>query len=97
MPTSNELNNGFKIGDWEILPARGVFRFGEREERPSPIVLKVLLALARRDGDLAGSVRTLLEQLVAESDAAAEVIEEMAVFDVGEGRRPPLARTDVWN
>ncbi|MDH3350430.1 MAG: winged helix-turn-helix domain-containing protein [Gammaproteobacteria bacterium] len=52
MPTKEELQTGFIIGDWEVLPARGVLRSGEREERPEPKVLEVLLALAVRDGDL---------------------------------------------
>ena len=52
MPTEAELHKGFKIGDWEILPARGVFRREDQEESPEPLVFGVLLALAKRDGDL---------------------------------------------
>lgn len=52
VPTDEELNKGFEIGDWEILPARGVFRREDQEERPEPRVFGVLLALAKRDGDL---------------------------------------------
>jgi len=52
MPTAEELNKGFEIGDWEILPARGVFRRKDQEENPEPLVFGVLLALAKRDGDL---------------------------------------------
>lgn len=52
MPTIEELNKGFELGDWEVLPARGVFRRGEHEEHPEPLVFGVLLALARRNGDL---------------------------------------------
>jgi DNA-binding winged helix-turn-helix (wHTH) protein/TolB-like protein/tetratricopeptide (TPR) repeat protein len=52
MPTIEELNRGFELGEWEVLPARGVFRRGEQEEHPEPLVFGVLLALARRDGDL---------------------------------------------
>ncbi len=52
MPTIEELNKGFELGEWEVLPARGVFRRGEQEEHPEPLVFGVLLALARRDGDL---------------------------------------------
>lgn len=52
MPTEEELNKGFEIGDWEVLPARGLLRSGDREERPEPKVFGVLMALARRDGDL---------------------------------------------
>jgi DNA-binding winged helix-turn-helix (wHTH) protein len=52
MPTEDELRQGFRVGDWEVLPLRGVLRKGEREERPEPRVFGVLIALAKRDGDL---------------------------------------------
>ena len=52
MPTKEELQKGFRIGDWEVLPARGVLRRGDLEEKPEPKVLEVLMVLARRDGDL---------------------------------------------
>lgn len=52
MPTQEELDKGFTIGDWRILPAKGVLRCGDREERPEPKVFEVLMALARRDGNL---------------------------------------------
>jgi len=52
VPTKEELNKGFKLGEWEVLPAKGILRRGDREEKPEPMVLKVLLALASRDGDL---------------------------------------------
>ena len=51
MPTQEELLEGFTIGDWEILPGQGVFRRGEEEVRPEPLVFKVLYSLALRDGD----------------------------------------------
>jgi len=52
MPTEEELQAGFRMGDWLVLPARGVLRCGDREVRPEPLTLNVLLSLARRDGDL---------------------------------------------
>jgi serine/threonine-protein kinase len=52
MPTEDELRQGFRLGDWEVLPLRGVLRKDGHEERPEPRVFGVLLALARRDGDL---------------------------------------------
>jgi len=51
MPTQEELLEGFTIGDWEILPGQGLFRRGEEEVRPEPLVFKVLYSLALRDGD----------------------------------------------
>ena len=52
MPSKQELNRGFEIGEWEVLPAQGVMRSGDREEKPEPKVIEVLVALASRDGDL---------------------------------------------
>lgn len=52
MPTTEELNRGFTLGDWEVLPAKGVLRRGNEEVHPEPKVLEVLLALARRNGNL---------------------------------------------
>ena len=52
MTSEEELHKGFRLGEWEILPARGILRCGDREERPEPLVFKVLLALASRNGDL---------------------------------------------
>lgn len=52
MPEQEELDKGFTIGEWHVLPAKGVLRAGDREERPEPLVFEVLMALARRDGDV---------------------------------------------
>ncbi len=52
MPTKSELQKGFRIGDWEVLPGQGTMRAGDHEERPEPMVFEVLIALASRDGEL---------------------------------------------
>ena len=52
MPTEDELRQGFRLGEWEVLPLRGVLRKDGREEKPEPRVFGVLIALAKRDGDL---------------------------------------------
>ena len=52
MRTEEELRQGFRLGDWEVLPLRGVLRRDGHEEKPEPRVFGVLIALARRDGDL---------------------------------------------
>lgn len=51
MPTKDELLGGFTIGEWEILPGQGVFRRGDEEIRPEPLIFKVLYSLAMRDGE----------------------------------------------
>jgi TolB-like protein/DNA-binding winged helix-turn-helix (wHTH) protein len=61
MPTEEELDKGFEIGEWEILPARGIFRRGEQEVHPEPKVFAVFMSLAMRDGDM-----VTRDQLVAE-------------------------------
>jgi len=62
VPTKEELDKGFKLGDWEVLPSRGVLRSGGLEERPEPLVFGLLLELASRDGDLV-SKEDLIEAL----------------------------------
>ena len=52
MPSKEDLFKGFTIGDWEVLPARGVLRQADTEIHPEPKVFEVLMALAQRDGDL---------------------------------------------
>ena len=52
VPTKSELQKGFRIGDWEVMPGQGIMRCGEQEERPEPMVFDVLMALASRDGGL---------------------------------------------
>lgn len=52
MPSEEELTQGFTLGEWEVLPLRGVLRRGDQEERPEPRVFGVLIALAKRNGDL---------------------------------------------
>lgn len=52
MPTKEDLYEGFTLGEWEVLPGKGVLRRGDVEERPEPKVFEVLIALAMRDGNL---------------------------------------------
>ncbi len=53
MPTKEQLQDGFRIGDWEVLPGRGILRRGDQEEEPEPKVFELLMTLAQRDGDVA--------------------------------------------
>ena len=52
MPTEEELNDGFNLGEWEILPGKGLLRRGDQVERPEPKVFAVLMALAKADTNL---------------------------------------------
>jgi len=49
MPTEEELQGGFNLGDWEILPGHRELRRGEEVRRPEPKQFDVLIALAKRD------------------------------------------------
>ena len=61
MYTHEALYDGFTLGEWTILPARGQLVNGEDIVHPEPKVFEVLLALAKRDGDLVTK-----EDLIAE-------------------------------
>ena len=52
MPTEEELQGGFNLGEWEILPDQGVMRRGDTEVRPEPQTWRVLIELAKHDGKL---------------------------------------------
>jgi DNA-binding winged helix-turn-helix (wHTH) protein/tetratricopeptide (TPR) repeat protein len=47
-----ELQGGFNLGEWEILPDQGVMRRGSTEVRPEPQTWRVLMLLAKYDGTL---------------------------------------------
>ena len=51
MPTKEELDKGFRLGDWEVIPSRRMLRRGEDEVTPEPKVFGVLMSLALRGGD----------------------------------------------
>ncbi|MBT8100858.1 MAG: winged helix-turn-helix domain-containing protein, partial [Gammaproteobacteria bacterium] len=51
MPAKEELEKGFTLGDWEVVPARRLLRKGDTELTPEPKVFAVLMSLAERDGD----------------------------------------------
>ena len=55
MWTNEELQGGFTVGDWVVLPGRSQLYHAdnaESPEEPENRVFEVLMALARRDGDL---------------------------------------------
>jgi DNA-binding winged helix-turn-helix (wHTH) protein/TolB-like protein len=51
VPTKEELDKGFRLGDWEVIPSRRILRRGDEELTPEPKVFGVLMALALRGGD----------------------------------------------
>jgi len=52
MQKEEELQGGFNLGEWEILPDQGVMRHGDTEVRPEPQTWRVLMLLAKYDGTL---------------------------------------------
>lgn len=61
MPSKEQLEKGFRLGEFEVLPARRVLLRDGVEDRPEPKVFDVLLALTQRDGDAVSR-----DELVAE-------------------------------
>lgn len=51
MPTKDELDKGFRLGDWEVIPSRRMLRCGDVDVTPEPKVFGVLMSLALRGGD----------------------------------------------
>ena len=49
MPTKEELDKGFRLGEWEVIPSRRMLRRGEDEVTPEPKVFGVLMSLALRN------------------------------------------------
>jgi DNA-binding winged helix-turn-helix (wHTH) protein/tetratricopeptide (TPR) repeat protein len=70
MLTKEELEDGFTLGDCEILPNEGKVRRGDTEIRPEPQTLRVLLCLAQRDG-----------KLVSKEDLIDEIWDGRAIAD----------------
>ena len=77
MPTLAELRSGFDLGDWVVLPAKGVLRLGDKEIRPEPRVFDVLLALAQRDGDVVSKDELIAEvwggRIISDSTLSARI------------------------
>ncbi len=49
-PTFTDLQRGFELGPWTVIPERGLLRQGEVEEHLEPMVMDVLVVLASRQG-----------------------------------------------
>ena len=82
MPTEEQLQEGFTLGEWEIYPARGVLLRGDEEVRPEPQTWRVLLALSMRDGDLVSK-----EALVAEVWDGRPVTDDVINRAIGQVRK----------
>ena len=52
MERENDLNKGFTLGHWTVLPNRGLLRADGVEERVEPLVMRVLVALAEAGGEV---------------------------------------------
>jgi DNA-binding winged helix-turn-helix (wHTH) protein/tetratricopeptide (TPR) repeat protein len=70
MPTEEELQGGFNLGDWEILPDQGVIRRDGTEVRPEPQTWRVLMLLAKYDGKLV--TKDILVEVVWDGRAVAD-------------------------
>ena len=73
MPSKEELEKGFTLGDWEVIPSRRLLRRGGEEISPEPKPFQVLMSLALRGGD--GVTRDeLVDEVWDGRPAADEVI-----------------------
>ncbi len=52
MTTETDFRKGFSLGPWEVLPDRGLLRDGKKREHLEPLVMRVLVALAVKQGEV---------------------------------------------
>lgn len=51
-PTMTDLQQGFVLGPWTVIPERGLLQRGQVRERLEPMVVDVLMVLARHQGSV---------------------------------------------
>ena len=51
-PTFTDLQGGFELGPWTVVPERGLLRQGDVKEHLEPMVMDVLLVLASQQGQV---------------------------------------------
>jgi DNA-binding winged helix-turn-helix (wHTH) protein/TolB-like protein len=51
-PTFTELQSGFELGPWTVVPERGLLRQGVDQEHLEPMVMDVLMVLAGHQGSV---------------------------------------------
>lgn len=73
MLTQEQLQPGFRLGEWEILPQRRMLRRGAEEIVPEPKVWGVLMSLATRNGSVV-SRDELIDEVWAGRPTADEPI-----------------------
>ena len=73
MPEREKLMGGFGIGDWTVLPERGLLRSEDGEERIEPKVMEVLVMLASANGGVV-SKQQLMDEVWGDSPSGDEVI-----------------------
>ena len=51
-PTFTDLQGGFELGPWTVVPDRGLLRQGDTKEHLEPMVMDVLMVLASHQGQV---------------------------------------------
>ncbi len=51
-PTFTDLQRGFELGPWTVIPERDLLRQGDVEEHLEPMAMDVLVVLASRQGSV---------------------------------------------
>lgn len=73
MPEQADLMKGFRIGQWTVLPERGLLREEIGEEHLEPKVMEVLVRLAAANGNVV-SKQQLMDEVWGDSPSGDEVI-----------------------
>ena len=91
-----QLMKGFRIGQWTVLPERGLVRVDVAEEHIEPKVMEVLVRLAAANGEVV-SKQTLMDEVWGDSPSGDEVITRcIAVLRHAfqdDARRPQIIET----
>ena len=51
-PSLTDLQGGFELGPWTVVPERGLLRQGDAKEHLEPMVMDVLMVLASHQGSV---------------------------------------------
>lgn len=52
MPATDDYMRGFRVGEWQVLPERGLLERGGEQRHVEPLVMDVFVVLARHEGDV---------------------------------------------
>ena len=95
MLTAAELEGGFTLGDWEVLPGRRLLRRGDEEISPQRKVYDVLLAIAARNGDVVSTDQLIDEVWDGRAQSDEPVLRCISVLRGHLGDKKPFRYIDT--